>query len=89
MQTSMRWMLATLEFLDFSTARRNVVMYVGDGGGTCNGQNERIHLERTVRETAATHPTCNASALQNKNRITRALAVPFPVLTTQCGKSLR
>ena len=44
-------MLATLEFVDFSTARRNVVMYVGDGGGTCTGENEKTYLERTVRDT--------------------------------------
>ncbi len=44
-------MLATLEFVDFSPARRNVVIYVGDGGGTCDGTNEASYLERTVRET--------------------------------------
>ncbi len=48
-------LLATLEFVDFSTARRNVVMYVGDGGGTCGlgppRETEGSYLERTVRNT--------------------------------------
>ena len=39
-----------LHFAQRSSARKKVIVYVGDGGGTCIGSNERQFLERMVDE---------------------------------------
>ncbi len=37
-----------LLFANLSTADRKVLLYVGDGGGTCNGANEQSYLNQTL-----------------------------------------
>ena len=37
-----------LQFANLSTSRRRVIVYVGDGGGTCHNQNERTYLQNAV-----------------------------------------
>jgi hypothetical protein len=46
-----RGLLRALEFVQASSARRNVINHVGDGGGTCGGD-EALYLERTLGEVA-------------------------------------
>jgi Mg-chelatase subunit ChlD len=41
---------SALDMANRSPAKRRVIVYVGDGGGTCRGANEREYLERTVVE---------------------------------------
>ncbi len=40
--------LAALQYANVSSARRKVIVYVGDGGGTCAGANEESYLEQTL-----------------------------------------
>ena len=37
-----------LDMAKASTARRKVIVYIGDGGGTCQGQDERVYLQDTL-----------------------------------------
>ena len=37
-----------LKYANTSSASRKVVVYVGDGGGTCNGANEQTYLNQTL-----------------------------------------
>ena len=37
-----------LNFANRSVAQRKVILYVGDGGGTCNGSNEQNYLTETL-----------------------------------------
>ena len=37
-----------LQFANLATAKRKVIVYVGDGGGTCNGSNETNYLRQMV-----------------------------------------
>ena len=41
-------LLAGLDFADQSTAGRKVIVYVGDGGGTCQGADEATYLNGTL-----------------------------------------
>jgi len=41
-------LLAALDFADQSTARRKVIIYLGDGGGTCQGADEATYLNGTL-----------------------------------------
>lgn len=41
-------LMEALQFANLSTAERKVVLYVGDGGGTCNGANEQTYLNQTL-----------------------------------------
>jgi hypothetical protein len=41
-------LLAALEFVELSTASRNLILYLGDGGGTCGG-NEVEYLAQTLQ----------------------------------------
>jgi Mg-chelatase subunit ChlD len=36
-----------------SSAKRKVITYVGDGGGTCNGANEAEYLQQTLAAVSA------------------------------------
>lgn len=42
-------LLEALEFANTSAAEEKVVVYVGDGGGTCDGANEGQYLEQTLK----------------------------------------
>jgi HEAT repeat protein len=42
-----------LDFAEKSTARRKVIVYIGDGGGTCGGVSESDYLEHTFETIAA------------------------------------
>jgi hypothetical protein len=42
-------LLEGLRFALNSTSRQKVLIYVGDGGGTCRGQNEVVYLSQTIR----------------------------------------
>ena len=44
-------LFAGLEYFETSQAKRKAMIYVGDGGGTCRGENEADHLSRTVAQT--------------------------------------
>jgi hypothetical protein len=41
-------LLAGLDFADQSTAARKVIVYVGDGGGMCQGADEATYLNQTL-----------------------------------------
>jgi hypothetical protein len=41
-------LLAALDFADQSTARRKVIVYLGDGGGTCQAADEATYLNGTL-----------------------------------------
>ena len=41
-------LLEALKFANVSSANRKVVVYVGDGGGTCNGADEQTYLNQTL-----------------------------------------
>lgn len=41
-------LLATLDMARASSARRDVLVYVGDGGGTCMGSDEVTYLQQTL-----------------------------------------
>ena len=41
-------LIAALTFANSAPAKRKVVVYVGDGGGTCKGQNEQTYLTATL-----------------------------------------
>ena len=41
-------LIAALTFANSAPAKRKVVVYVGDGGGTCKGQNEQTYLTSTL-----------------------------------------
>jgi Mg-chelatase subunit ChlD len=41
-------LVTALQYANQSTAQRKVVVYVGDGGGTCHGQNEDSYLQQTM-----------------------------------------
>ena len=41
-------LIEALKFANTSSASRKVVVYVGDGGGTCNGANEQTYLNQTL-----------------------------------------
>ena len=41
-------LVEALLFANLSTAERKVLLYVGDGGGTCNGANEQTYLSQTL-----------------------------------------
>lgn len=41
--------LAALNFANMASAKRKVVVYVGDGGGTCGGGNEQQYLDQTIQ----------------------------------------
>lgn len=42
-----------LQMANMSAAKRKVVVYVGDGGGTCNGSNEQDYLRKMVSTITA------------------------------------
>jgi Mg-chelatase subunit ChlD len=42
-----------LQFANLSSAKRKVMVYVGDGGGTCNGANESNYLQQMVAQITA------------------------------------
>lgn len=41
-------MVMGLQFANLSSAERKVLLYVGDGGGTCNGANQQTYLNQTL-----------------------------------------
>jgi Mg-chelatase subunit ChlD len=41
-------LIEALKYANTSSASRKVVVYVGDGGGTCNGANEQTYLNQTL-----------------------------------------
>ena len=41
-------LIEVLKFANQSSASRKVIVYVGDGGGTCNGSNEPNYLNQTL-----------------------------------------
>jgi Mg-chelatase subunit ChlD len=41
-------LIEALKYSNTSSATRKVVVYVGDGGGTCNGANEQTYLNQTL-----------------------------------------
>jgi Mg-chelatase subunit ChlD len=41
-------LLEALRFANTCSARRKVIVYVGDGGGTCSGANEADYLKQTL-----------------------------------------
>jgi hypothetical protein len=45
--------LAALELIEQSTAARDSLLYFGDGGGTCPGEDEAAYLEATLEEVTA------------------------------------
>jgi len=48
-------LLQALNFANLASAKRKVVVYVGDGGGTCSasGINEQQYLDRTIQAVGA------------------------------------
>jgi VWA domain-containing protein len=46
-------LVAAVGFTRSSGARRNVIIYVGDGGGTCQGADEATYLNRTLETVTA------------------------------------
>ena len=40
--------MEALKYANTSSSSRKVVVYVGDGGGTCNGANEQNYLNSTL-----------------------------------------
>ncbi len=40
--------MIALTFANSAPSKRKVVVYVGDGGGTCKGQNEQTYLNTTL-----------------------------------------
>ena len=40
--------MEALKYANTSSSSRKVVVYVGDGGGTCNGANETTYLTETL-----------------------------------------
>jgi hypothetical protein len=50
---------AALDMASFASAKRRVVVYVGDGGGTCMGANEQDYLKKMVATVTS----------QNYNRV--------------------
>jgi len=43
-------LMACLEFANFSSAKRNVIIYLGDGGTTCPGSNPSQYAQTTLTE---------------------------------------
>lgn len=41
-------LLEALKYANTSAARRRILVYVGDGGGTCNGASEQDYLAQTL-----------------------------------------
>ncbi|MCZ6795358.1 MAG: hypothetical protein O7J95_17265, partial [Planctomycetota bacterium] len=41
--------LVALAFLEGSPVQRHVIVYLGDGGGTCPGSNEQQYLQQTLQ----------------------------------------
>ncbi len=41
-------LVQALQFANTSSARRKIVVYLGDGAGTCNGANEQTYLNQTL-----------------------------------------
>ncbi len=41
-------LVAAMQYANFSSAKRKVIIYVGDGGGTCNGADEGTYLKQTL-----------------------------------------
>ena len=41
-------LMEALKYANTSSSSRKVVVYVGDGGGTCNGANETTYLTATL-----------------------------------------
>lgn len=57
-------LVAAVDFARGSEARRNAIIYVGDGGGTCQGADESAYLTRTlVAVTAANAGTARLHAI--------------------------
>ena len=48
-----RGLLECLSFASFSSAKRNVIIYLGDGGTTCPNTNHRQYGEQTLQEVKA------------------------------------
>ncbi len=46
-------LVAALRMAARSTARRKVILYLGDGGGTCQGAEEGAYLEQTLKVVTA------------------------------------
>jgi hypothetical protein len=44
-----------LDMAKASTARQKVIVYIGDGGGTCQGQEERVYLQDTLDLVASSN----------------------------------
>ena len=44
---------AALRMANRASAKRKVLVYVGDGGGTCNGANETTYLQQTLGAVSA------------------------------------
>lgn len=42
-----------LQYANLATAKRKVIVYYGDGGGTCHGSNERTYLQTMVTTITA------------------------------------
>ena len=51
----MQGLVQALKFANASSADKNVIIYVGDGGGTCAGSNELQYLRQTLAVVAATN----------------------------------
>ena len=47
--------LTALRYANMSSAKRKVIIYVGDGGGTCgaSGLGEQAYLDRTLQAVAS------------------------------------
>ncbi len=41
-------LVAAMQYANFSSSKRKVIIYVGDGGGTCNGADEGTYLKQTL-----------------------------------------
>jgi hypothetical protein len=46
-------LLTALRYANMSSAKRKVIVYVGDGGGTCNGESETAYHARTLQAVAS------------------------------------
>jgi hypothetical protein len=65
-------LVAALNMARNSSARRDVLVYVGDGGGTCQGADEATYLRQTlqwVTEKNSGHAQIHAVGVLSPNRI--------------------
>ena len=67
-------LLSAVQFVNSATASRNVILYIGDGGGTCHGQNEDTYLNNTLNSVTrenAMRAQINTFGVLMQNRAAR------------------